>query len=210
MWGQNCFGLRRAAAKHPILPTKHPDPLTDLRNLISAVDCPLKHSAAQLVFADGKPSAQLMIIGEAPGREEDEQGVPFVGRSGKLLEQMLHGIGLQRAQTYITNMIPWRPPGNRAPTEQEIATFLPYVHKHIAIVSPRVLLLLGATATRTLYNDTKTPMHALVGRWRRFDHGCNSVRIIATYHPAYLMRVPTAKREAWRAMVMIGESLRVK
>lgn len=198
MWGNKSEVLYAHVAKsHFTLPVG--GGLIDLRRQIESVVCDLKLRATNMVFGDGDPNAALMVIGEAPGREEDRQGLPFVGRSGNLLNQMLSGIGLRREQVYITNMIPWRPPENRAPTEEEVCIFLPYVLEHIKLIAPQVVLLLGSTATRGFFSDSKTPLHQLTNKWYRI----NDVRVIATYHPSYLMRVPTKKAETWSTLVKI-------
>ena len=199
VWGNVSTALRAHASRHHFsLPTG--GGLVDLRNKMTELPCDLKVNATNMVFAAGNPQvAEIMIIGEAPGREEDVQGLPFVGRSGGLLNQMLAAIKLSREQVYITNMLPWRPPENRAPTEEEVKMFLPYVLEHIRLVSPKALLLLGGTATRGLLSDSKTPMHQLTNRWYRIE----GVRAIATYHPSYLMRVPIKKGEVWQTLTKL-------
>ncbi|HRK25052.1 MAG TPA: uracil-DNA glycosylase, partial [Beijerinckiaceae bacterium] len=172
--------------------------LADLRALMEAFDgCALKHSARQLVFADGNPQARIMLVGEAPGRDEDEQGLPFVGRSGRLLDRMLAAIGLDRTSVYITNIIPWRPPGNRTPTPQEIAICLPFIARHIALVDPVVVVCLGALSAQTLLGQ-RDGILRLRGRWFDYDTGHRTIPALATLHPAYLLRQPAQKRFAWR------------
>ncbi|MSP50280.1 MAG: uracil-DNA glycosylase [Alphaproteobacteria bacterium] len=161
--------------------------------------CGLKKTATNTVFADGDPKAKLMLVGEAPGADEDRQGKPFVGLSGKLLDRMLQAIGRERGSVYITNILFWRPPGNRQPTPQEIQQCLPFAIRHIELVGPSVLVLLGGTSAKTILNQTEGIMR-LRGRWFEYKIGENLpvIPTIATYHPAYLLRSPGQKREAWR------------
>lgn len=183
-----------AAARAAAAPT-----LAALREALAAFDgCALRETATNLVFADGNPAADLMLIGEAPGAEEDRAGLPFVGTSGRLLDRMIASIGLDRTQVLITNILPWRPPGNRAPADAEIAACLPFLHRHIALVRPRHLVLLGATAARALIGG-KDGIRRMRGRWYPIDvPGLPApVPALATYHPAYLLRTPAAKRDLW-------------
>ncbi len=161
--------------------------------------CGLKKTATNTVFADGNPSARLMFVGEAPGGDEDRQGKPFVGLSGKLLDRMLQAIGHDRGSVYITNILFWRPPGNRQPTPQEIQQCLPFVVRHIELVRPAMLVLLGGTSAKTILNQTEGIMR-LRGRWfeYRSDESLPVIPALPTYHPAYLLRSPGQKREAWR------------
>ena len=184
--------------------------LADLERAVAAFDgCALRQTATNTVFADGNPAAPLMLIGEAPGSEEDRLGKPFVGRSGQLLDRMLATIGIDRSTAYITNVLYWRPPGNRKPTPAEIAACLPFVLRHIALVRPAVLVLCGGTAASTVL-ATSEGITRLRGRW--FDLAVpgleGPVRTIATYHPSYLLRTPERKREAWRDLLTIQEELR--
>ena len=170
--------------------------------------CALKASARTTCVGEGPADASLMLVGEAPGREEDEAGRPFVGRSGRLLEKMLAAIGLERSQVYITNVIPWRPPGNRTPSPIETATCEVFVRREIALVRPQVLVLLGGAAARTLLRTDEGIMRQR-GRWTTFAAADDvSIEAMATFHPAYLLRTPTAKREAWRDLLAIKERLR--
>ncbi|MBM3549870.1 MAG: uracil-DNA glycosylase, partial [Alphaproteobacteria bacterium] len=161
--------------------------------------CGLKKTATNTVFADGNPQARLMLVGEAPGADEDRQGKPFVGLSGKLLDRMLAAIGYDRGSAYITNILFWRPPGNRQPTPQEIQQCLPFVLRHVELVNPAVLVLLGGTSAKTMLNQTEGIMR-LRGRWFEYkiDESLPVIPALATYHPAYLLRSPGQKREAWR------------
>jgi len=159
--------------------------------------CGLKATATQLVFADGAPDARIMLVGEAPGGDEDRIGRPFVGRAGQLLDRMLASIGLDRAKVYIANVVPWRPPGNRTPTPQETAVCLPFVRRQIALVAPRLLVCLGGSATQTLLG-VKEGITRTRGVWRDYqsDDGA-SIATLPMFHPAYLLRQPAAKRQAW-------------
>ncbi len=159
--------------------------------------CALKATATQLVFADGAPEAPIMLVGEAPGGDEDRIGRPFVGRAGQLLDRMLAAIGLDRAKVYIANVVPWRPPGNRTPTPQETAACLPFVRRQIALVSPRILVCLGGSATQTLLG-VKEGITRTRGVWRDYagDEGA-AIPALPMFHPAYLLRQPAAKRQAW-------------
>jgi uracil-DNA glycosylase family 4 len=183
--------------------------LDELARAVAAFDgCALRQTATNTVFADGNPAARLMLIGEAPGGEEDRIGKPFVGRSGQLLDRMLAAIGIDRSSAYITNVLYWRPPGNRKPTPAEIAACLPFVQRHIALIRPAVLVLCGGTAASTLLATTEG-ITKLRGRW--FDLAVDGldepVKTIATYHPSYLLRSPERKREAWRDILTIQEEL---
>lgn len=177
--------------------------LDSLRAAMAAFEgCALKTTATNLVFADGNPKARLMLIGEAPGEDEDRQGLPFVGKSGKLLDQMLACIGLDRTQVYITNILPWRPPGNRKPNPNEIQTCLPFVERHVELVAPEGLMLLGGTSASALLNRTDGIMR-LRGRWFEFapSAAAKPIPVLPTYHPAFLLRQPAMKRDAWRDLV---------
>ncbi len=187
-------------------------PAPDLAALEHAVatfeGCALRRTATHTVFADGNPAAPLMLIGEAPGSEEDRLGKPFVGRSGQLLDRMLAAIGIDRSGAYITNVLFWRPPGNRKPSPAEIAVCLPFVLRHIALVRPRVLMLCGGTATGALLG-TAEGITRLRGRW--FDLPVPDlaapVPALAIYHPSYLLRTPERKREAWYDLLSVQERL---
>lgn len=190
-------GPEEGARRARLLAKDAPD-LAALESLLRAFDgCALKNTASRLVFADGTPGAKLMIVGEAPGREEDEIGRPFVGRAGQLLDKMLAAIGLDRQQTYIANVVPWRPPGNRTPTPQEIAICLPFLMRQIELASPRLLLTLGAPASQTLLGQ-KDGILRLRGRWFDFPLGSGTIPALASLHPAYLLRQSAHKALAWR------------
>jgi DNA polymerase len=181
--------------------------LDELRTILAGFEgCALKGTAKQLVFADGNPEARVMFVGEAPGRDEDLAGLPFVGRSGKLLDRMMAAIGLDRGNAYIANIIPWRPPGNRTPTPQESQICLPFIHRQIELADPDVLVCLGGPATQTLLGVTDGIMR-LRGRWFSFHTGTREIRALATLHPAYLLRQPLHKRLAWRDFLAIRRAL---
>lgn len=172
--------------------------LETLERLLGEFDgCTLKATASRLVFADGTPGARVMIVGEAPGRDEDEIGRPFVGRAGQLLDKMLRAIGLDRSTVYIANIVPWRPPGNRTPTPQEIAICLPFIHRQIELAKPDVIVTMGAPATQNLTGQ-KDGILRLRGRWFNVEAGGRKIPTLATLHPAYLLRQPSQKALSWR------------
>jgi uracil-DNA glycosylase family 4 len=183
--------------------------LQELRDAMALFEgCALKETATNLVFGDGNPGAAVMFIGEAPGADEDRQGLPFVGVSGQLLDRMMAAIGLDRGSAYITNILPWRPPGNRKPTADETTACLPFVARHIALVDPRVLVLVGGTAAAALLGTTEG-ITKLRGRWLVYRHQASgkSIDTMAIYHPAYLLRQPALKREAWHDLQAIKAHL---
>jgi DNA polymerase len=181
--------------------------LEALRALLENFDgCALKHTATRLVFADGNPQSRIMFVGEAPGRDEDIEGLPFVGRSGKLLDRMIAAIGLDRSSAYIANVIPWRPPGNRTPTPQETQICLPFIRRQIELVNPDVLVTLGNPSTQTLLGTREGIMRTR-GKWFDYDTGSRAIRAIATFHPAYLLRSPSYKRMSWQDLRAIAKAL---
>jgi uracil-DNA glycosylase family 4 len=181
--------------------------LEELRAILDGFDgCALKGTARQLVFADGNPQARVMFVGEAPGRDEDLEGLPFVGRSGQLLDRMLAAIGLDRTNAYIANVIPWRPPGNRTPTPQETSICLPFTRRQIELADPDVLVCLGSPAAQALL-EAKDGIMKTRGRWFKYQTGTREIRAIATFHPAYLLRQPLQKRLAWRDFLAIKQAL---
>jgi DNA polymerase len=181
--------------------------LDELRRILDGFEgCELKRHAKQLVFADGNPQARVMLVGEAPGRDEDQEGLPFVGRSGKLLDLMLKAIGLDRTTVYIANVIPWRPPGNRTPTPQETQICLPFIQRQIELVDPEVLVCLGNPSSQAVLGLTDGIMRSR-GRWLTYHTGRREVRAIATLHPAYLLRQPLQKRLVWRDFLAIKKAL---
>ncbi len=185
---------------------KNAQSLEELRAILGRFEgCALKATATQLVFADGNPQARVMFVGEAPGRDEDIEGLPFVGRSGKLLDRMLAAIGLDRTSVYIANIVPWRPPGNRTPTPQESAICLPFILRQIELVDPDILVCLGGPSAQTLLG-VKEGITKIRGRWFAFDTGKREIRAMPTFHPAFLLRSPLQKRFAWRDFLAIKKA----
>ncbi len=181
--------------------------LDELRELLNNFDgCALKATATQLVFSRGNPQAKIMFVGEAPGRDEDLAGEPFVGRSGKLLDLMLASIGLDNSSVYIANIIPWRPPGNRTPTPQETQICLPFIRRQIELVNPDVLVCLGNPSSQGILG-TKEGIMRTRGRWMDYDTGTRTIRAMASFHPAYLLRSPAYKRLAWQDFRAIRKAL---
>ena len=181
--------------------------LDELRAILDTFEgCALKATATQLVFADGDPAARLMFVGEAPGRDEDIEGLPFVGRSGKLLDRMLAAIGLDRTSVYIANIVPWRPPGNRTPTPQESQICLPFILRQIELADPDILVCLGGPSAQALLG-IKDGITKTRGRWFTFDTGKREIRAMPTFHPAFLLRSPLQKRFAWRDFLAIKKAL---
>ncbi|WEK03040.1 MAG: uracil-DNA glycosylase [Candidatus Devosia phytovorans] len=177
--------------------------LEELQTILGTYDgCGLKLRATQLVFADGNPDAEVMLIGEAPGAEEDRQGKPFVGKSGQLLDRMLAAIGLDRTKVYIANTVPWRPPGNRTPTPEEMALCLPFLHRQVELVAPKLVMTLGGPAMQTVF-ETTNGIIKMRGKWSDVTIGKHAVQAIPTLHPAYLLRNPPAKQQAWRDMLSL-------
>jgi DNA polymerase len=172
--------------------------LADLKAAVEGFEgCSLKKNCANTVFADGNPLSRIMFIGEAPGAEEDRQGLPFVGRAGKLLDKMMASIHLDRTSAYITNVLNWRPPQNRDPSPEEAAACLPFLRRHIELVNPAIIILLGAVAARHVLGYSEGIMK-LRGRWLEYRVGNVMVPVMATLHPAYLLRQPAHKKLAWR------------
>jgi DNA polymerase len=181
--------------------------LEELRVALESFEgCALKATAMRTVFADGNPEARVMFVGEGPGAEEDREGLPFVGRSGKLLDRMLAAIGLDRKNAYIANIIPWRPPGNRTPTPQESAICLPFIRKQIEIADPDILVCLGGPSATTLL-ELKEGITRTRGRWFEYDTGKRKIKAIALFHPAYLLRSPAHKKLAWQDLLAIKKAL---
>ena len=178
--------------------------LEELRQAVENFEgCALKLTAAHTVFGDGNPQAKIVLIGEAPGADEDRIGIPFVGRSGKLLDKMLAAIGLDRSDYYITNILPWRPPGNRTPTGGEIAVCLPFLKRQLEIINPDYILLLGGSSANALF-DTQEPISRLRGRWLEYPKGNGaSAQALATFHPAYLLRNTGQKAKAWTDLLKL-------
>ena len=181
--------------------------LEDLRSILQRFEgCALRATATQVVFARGTPGARVMFVGEAPGYEEDKSGLPFVGRSGQLLDRMLAAIGLDESTVYIANIVPWRPPGNRTPTPQETAICLPFIRRQIELADPEILVCLGGPAMQTLLG-IKDGITRSRGRWFSYDTGRREIRALATFHPAFLLRSPLQKRFAWRDFLALKKAL---
>jgi DNA polymerase len=181
--------------------------LEDLRAALGRFEgCALRSTATQLVFGDGNPQARLMLVGEAPGKDEDIEGLPFVGRSGQLLNRMLAAIGLDRTSVYIANIIPWRPPGNRDPAPHETQACLPFIRKQIELVDPDILVCLGNPSSSTLLG-TREGITKTRGRWFKYQTGKREIRAMPTFHPAFLLRTPLNKRLAWRDFLAVKKAL---
>ena len=186
------------------------DKISDLGTLKKSIfnlkNCNLKKKAKNLVFSDGNPSSKVMIVGEGPGANEDIEGLPFVGRAGQLLDKMLQAINLDRTKVYITNVVNYRPPENRKPTEEEILRYLPFLVKHIEIIKPNILVLLGSTALNSILGSEKVISKAR-GIWVTKQIGSWKTNVIASFHPAYLMRQPDQKKYSWVDLKMIKKKL---
>jgi len=182
--------------------------LDDLRAALANYDdCALKNTASNMIFADGNPAARLMVIGEVPGRDEDRVGLPLVGSAGQLFDRMLSSIGLSRADIYVTTLIPWRPPGNRTPTDEEMALLMPWLLRHIQLVNPARLLLLGGAPAKALLPQAGGILK-LRGRWHDVDTGDGVARpMMATLHPSYLIRSPAQKRLAYADLLALAAKL---
>ena len=167
-------------------------------------NCTLKNNATNMVFSDGNPKSKIMLIGEAPGANEDAEGLPFVGRAGALLDKMLTAINLDRKKVYISNIINYRPPDNRRPTDQEIKRYLPFITKHIEIINPKILVLLGSTAMNALIGSDVV-ISKMRGKWIKKKFGSCETSVIITFHPAFLMRQPAQKKMAWIDLKMIRD-----
>ena len=179
--------------------------LEKLKKLINEIkNCSLKDNAKNMVFSDGNPKSKIMLVGEAPGANEDEEGLPFVGRAGALLDKMLTAINLDRKKVYISNIINYRPPDNRRPTEEEIKRYLPFISKHIEIIKPKILVLLGSTAMNALIGN-EVVISKMRGKWIEKRFGSCKTSVIITFHPAFLMRQPAQKKMAWIDLKMIRD-----
>ena len=174
------------------------------RSILNIKNCELKKGATNIVFSDGNPKSKIMLIGEGPGSNEDQEGIPFVCRAGVLLDKMLASINLDRKDVYITNVVNFRPPENRSPTEDEIARYLPYLKKHIEIIDPKILVLLGSTAMNALIGNNEV-ISKVRGKWINKKFGSCNASLIVTFHPAFLMRQPTQKKMAWIDLKMIRD-----
>ena len=200
---------QKSALGHRETELKNVLTLAQLKEVVENFDqCGLKRTATNTVFADGNPEADVMLVGEAPGADEDRSGLPFVGAAGQLLDRMLAAIELDRTTVYITNLLFWRPPGNRNPTDEEINQCLPLVERHIALVQPRILVLVGGIAAKTLLRRAEG-ITQLRGRWYDYGVAASSISIAATsiFHPAFLLRQPQKKRAAWNDLIAIRDRL---
>ena len=174
------------------------------KSIMNQKNCDLKKHAQNIVFSDGNPKSKIMLIGEAPGANEDQEGLPFVGRAGQLLDKMLSAINLDRKKVYISNIVNYRPPENRRPTEAEIKRYLPFISKHIEIINPKILVLLGSTAMNALIGDAIV-ISKMRGKWIKKQFGSCKTSVIITFHPAFLMRQPAQKKMAWIDLKMIRD-----
>ncbi len=174
------------------------------KSIIELKNCNLKREAKNMVFCDGNPKSKIMLVGEAPGANEDQEGLPFVGRAGMLLDKMLAAINLDRKKVYISNIVNYRPPENRKPTEEEIRRYLPFITKHIEIINPKILVLLGSTAMNALIGNNVV-ISKMRGKWIEKKFGSCKTSVIITFHPAFLMRQPAQKKMAWIDLKMIRE-----
>ena len=174
------------------------------KSIMNLKKCDLKKNAKNIVFSDGNPKSNIMLIGEAPGANEDDEGLPFVGRAGMLLDKMLTAINLDRKKVYISNIINYRPPENRRPTDEEIKRYLPFITKHIEIINPKILVLLGSTAMNALIGNDVV-ISKMRGKWIEKEFGNCKTSVIITFHPAFLMRQPAQKKMSWIDLKMIRE-----
>ncbi len=174
------------------------------KSIMNLKKCDLKKNAKNIVFSDGNPKSKIMLIGEAPGANEDDEGLPFVGRAGILLDKMLAAINLDRKKVYISNIINYRPPENRRPTDEEIKRYLPFITKHIEIINPKILVLLGSTAMNALIGNDVV-ISKMRGKWIEKEFGNCKTSVIITFHPAFLMRQPAQKKMSWIDLKMIKE-----
>lgn len=201
------FPARAPAAGEPSSDLKQVQSLAELRARLESFEgCGLKATAKNLCLYRGAEQAPLMIIGEAPGREEDLEGKPFVGRAGQLLDKMLAAIGMGEENVHITNIVYWRPPGNRTPTPQEALACRPFLERQVALVQPKVVLALGGAAAKGLF-DVADGIMRIRGKWREIEMGGHQVKAMATLHPAYLLRTPAAKGMAWRDLLAVKAAL---
>ena len=200
--------INRYGQKEPIILKDKVLNLQKLREKINDIkNCKLKENASNLVFSDGNPNSKIMIIGEGPGANEDKEGFPFVGRAGQLLDKMLHAINLNRKNVYITNVVNYRPPENRKPTEKEVERYLPYLKKHIEIIKPKIILLLGSTAMNAILKNTDV-ISKMRGKWYEIEISNLKIFSIVSFHPAYLLRQPDQKKFSWIDLKMIREKLK--
>ena len=176
------------------------------QNITNIKNCELKKNSKNIVFSDGNPNSKIMIVGEGPGANEDLEGVPFIGKTGELLDKMLLSINLGRDNVYITNVVNYRPPENRNPTTEEIARYLPYLTKHIEIIDPKILILLGSSALNAVVGDEQK-ISEIRGKWINKKIGKCSTSVIVSFHPAFLMRQPDQKAMSWIDLKMIRKKI---
>tara|TARA_Y100001958_G_C20995162_1_gene381174 strand:+ start:19 stop:720 length:702 start_codon:yes stop_codon:yes gene_type:complete len=201
----NNIAINRYKKSHFEIAKDKADSLETLKkSIINLKNCDLKKTAKNLVFSDGNPKSKIMFIGEAPGANEDEEGLPFVGRAGILLDKMLASINLDRTKIYISNIINYRPPDNRRPTDEEIKRYLPFITKHIEIINPKILVLLGSTAMNALIGN-EVVISKMRGKWLNKKFGNCKTSVIVTFHPAFLMRQPAQKKMSWIDLKMIRD-----
>lgn len=206
-YGQSASAKPEEAATDARARARDARSLAELETLLAGFDaCPLKFTAKNLAFADGNPESRLMFIGEAPGADEDRIGKPFMGRSGQLLDRMMAAIGLDRSSAYVANVVPWRPPGNREPTIQELAICRPFLERQIELVDPDIIVCLGSPATKAI-TGTKDGILKARGRFYPYKLPHREVRVLATLHPAYLLRQPVQKRLSWRDFRLLRAAL---
>ena len=197
--------INRYLEKNLAIPQDKSRKLEELRSQIDNVkNCKLKENADKLVFSDGNPESKIMIIGEGPGANEDKEGLPFVGRAGQLLDKMLNAISLSRKNVYITNVVNFRPPENRKPSEEEVKRYLPFLKKHIEIISPQIILLLGSTAMNAII-DNSDVISKTRGKWHIIQINNLRINTIVSFHPAYLLRQPEQKKFSWEDLKLIRE-----
>ena len=183
--------------------------LQKLKKMISSIkNCELKKSANKMVFSDGNINSKIMFVGEGPGAQEDQEGLPFVGRAGKLLDKMLEAIDLNRTKVYISNVVNYRPPNNRKPTEEEIERYYPFLKLHIEIINPKILVLLGGTALNAIIGNREV-ISKIRGKWMQEKIGNCKPYIIASFHPAFLMRQPDQKKLTWIDLKLIREKMKL-
>ena len=205
----NNKSINRYNQKQPNIKKEKVKNLQKLREQISEIkNCKLKENASNLVFSDGNPDSKIMIIGEGPGANEDKEGFPFVGRAGQLLDKMLNAINLSRENVYITNVVNYRPPENRKPTDKEVQRYLPFLKRHIDIIKPKIILLLGSTAMNALLADAKV-ISQMRGKWFDIEVNNRKILTIVSFHPAYLLRQPDQKRFSWIDLKMIREKFKI-
>ena len=199
--------INRYNQNQPKIQKDKSENLQRLRENINEIkNCKLKENASNLVFSDGNPNSKVMIVGEGPGANEDKEGLPFVGRAGQLLDKMLHAINLSRKNVYITNVVNYRPPENRKPTEKEVERYLPYLKKHIEIIEPQIILLLGSTAMNAILQVTDV-ISKMRGKWYEIEINKCKISSIVSFHPAYLLRQPDQKKFSWIDLKMIRDKL---